>query len=687
MNRLLFVLVFLVTSAHINAQTDANAPHTLQQVMELGRGTANTVDWNSTWDVIAVGGSRGLWLYDNSLADLAHFEEVGAIIRVSWSPVGSQLATFTVDGALQTWSVGLEPYTLTLDRTWSYPVTGAYPLIELVWAPDGERLAFLSETGAQILDAVTGDTLVAIPDLINTLTWHPDGTQIAGVVGMGDDLGEQVRVWNASNGDIVHTYTTADTSFYWSAVQWSPDGAILVGVTSLPATFHAWDVATGELLNDPDPTAGEMGAYSDMWWIDNGQQVVTVSRSVSQSSYVYVELWDTTTWIHDLQVLSFGDIRAIAKRPNANDWVLLTWDGQLVIWGLEAAEPLQSRFLYSQPAYLLAWSPDNHHLAVSNPYSEPIFIWDMTAAAPSQPHIVLNPYRGWKFNELRWNPSSDRLRGFLAIDQITAPGAFPIGFILEWDVHTEESIGTLHETPGYVAWDGSGSYLPREVWSEDFSRVATVMNDTALITIAPVVRDEYGVNASEEVLATIELSGSPSQMVWSPDSTLLAVVTVDQTREETSAWIYHAETGALINRLRPSFQTTLYDLSWSPDSTMVALVGRSSIGGSDETEYRLDIVQMDRRAAEAAHFMTILDQGTTFYHAWHPQSQAIAVTTSSGVALYPIQSLPMGIDAVPIAIVPDMQAFALAWSPDGAWLAGSCRDGTVRVWDVSQINE
>jgi len=116
---------------------------------------------------------------------------------------------------------------------------------------------------------------------------------------------------------------------------------------------------------------------------------------------------------------------------------------------------------------------------------------------------------------------------------------------------------------------------------------------------------------------------------------------------------------------------------------MVALVGRRGIAGSGETEYRLDVLEVDPSSDEAAHITTVLDTDTTFYHAWHPESRAIAVSTSLGVGIYAMETTPIGIDAVPVVTIPNMQVSALAWSPDGRWLAGGHEDGTVRVWDVN----
>ncbi len=676
MNRFIFVCLTLLTTIHVQAQD--NADHIPPQAMQLGRGIANILDWHPEGDVLAIGGSLGIWLYDESLGDLAHFPDAGSVTGLAWSPDGDQMATVDLDDTIRLWDVNLDSYLFNLNRSWAFS-DDSYAL-HFSWAPEGERLAVITSDGAEVLDVNTGETLLIIPDLEFTLAWHPDGTQITGEVDLGEEIGMQIRVWDASTGSIINIYTGADPNLFWSDVQWSPDGSVLVGVTSIPATLHAWDVETGDLLNDVDMFSGEWSAYFDIWWLDDGQQLITVSRYVSPPANTILGMWNTENWTQIDRGFLLGDVQSIAKHPNVDVWAGLTWDSQMMIWGLEKAEPLQVRSVYSQPARILVWSPDNQYLAAASSTSESFNIWDVTMPDQPQSQIATIPYKGWNLDELRWGANSDTLIGFQSTPQITAPGAFPIGFIVEWDAQTGEYLRTIHETPGYVAHDGSGDYLPRYIWSDDFTRVVTEMSDQP-VTIS-TVDSENGFPSPNEEITTIDIVDNPSKIIWSPDNTMLAAITHDP-QGETSAWVYNAETGDLVNRLSPSFYNVLYDISWSPDSSMVALVGHRGIAGSGETEYRLDILEVNPSSDIATQITTILDADTTFYHAWHPESRAIAVSNSFGIGIYAIEAAPIGVDAAPITTIPDVLVFALAWSPNGKWLAGGHEDGTVRVWEGS----
>lgn len=683
MSRFILLCLIGLIVAPLRAQMDT--AYIPPQVMQLGHGTADALDWHPSGDVLAVGGQRGLWLYDERLADLAHFEEVGEITRLVWSPTGNLLATSGQDGILQIWEVTLEPYAVILYQSWTFSNTDAvYPaLYHFAWSPDGEKLAVITSRGTHVLDVMTGKTLTSIPDLDYAVAWHPNGTQIAGVVNLGEKIGRQIRVWDAASGETINTYISPDSDFFWSDIQWNPDGSVLVGLTSIPAALHAWDIETGNLLNEVDTLYREAEASLDMWWLNDGRQLITLSRDVSPPATSILEIWDTESWTPVGRGIPLGYVQHMAKRPNTATWVLLTSDSRMMTWGLEEAKPLLSRDVHAQSPHILSWSVDSHYLATARHTGESFTVWDVTIPDQPEAHTAKIPYPHWDLDELRWNADNTRLIGIQSIHAFTAPGAYPIAFVVEWDTQTGDYLGVIHETPGYIAFDGSETYLPRHTWNSDFTRVATQTSDSPL-TVSTVVKSENGDLGLDEEVVTIDAADYAVEITWSPDSTMLAGISRDR-QGETSAWVYNAETGILVNRLKSSFSATLYDIIWSPDSSMVALASRRSITNNGE-EHHLDILKIDPSSEEATPITTITDTDTTLYHTWHPESLAIAVSTASGVGIYPVQSTPGDVNITPISIIPEMNIFALAWSPDGTWLAGSHEDGTVRIWDVRDIS-
>jgi len=680
MKSLFLLCLTLLLTMPIHGQNYDDRVPVPDQVMALGRGTASALDWHPDGEVLAVGARTGVWLYDESLDDLIHFDALDWIINLSWSSTGDMLATLDNEGILNIWAVTFDPYTFNLQQTWSFGNTGENFISNLVWSSDQFRLAVVNATGARVLDVRTGQEVLHIPDVKYNVTWHPDGTQLAGAVDLVDNMGEQIRVWDAVTGDSVTDYISPEPYLYWSDIQWSPDGSVLVGLTSVPGTLHAWDMETSELLSDVDTFSGEFSALFEMWWSDDGQQLFAMSRYVSGRAVTRLIAWDTSDWTTMDRPGNFDSIWKIDKRPRSNMLTFLTSDSQIVMWDMDESNIVHVRSDHAQPPKMLAWSPDSQYLAGANSHSEIIQVWNMSDVPQMQ--SITRTDQWLDMEAMRWNMDSTAIRTVLENFGFTAPGTQLTGYVVELHVQNDES-QRLHETGGHIPHphDDSDSYLPFSNWSDDFMRMATVL-DHEPITLWTVGTSENGALYIDENISTIANDTYDPQVFWSPDNTMLAVIKRNEV-DETSAWVYDADTGALIHRLRPSFPATVYDISWSPDSTMVALFGRRGIAGSGETEYRLDIKVIDSSTKEAEHILSILDINATFSHAWHPNSQVIAVNLSTGIHLYPIESVPMGIRPAKIASTSDMQVSTLAWSPGGEWLAGSHADGTIRIWDVA----
>jgi WD40 repeat protein len=681
MIRLMVLWVVLLRVVSVQSQAEIEVP---PQIAQLGRGTATSLDWHPNGDLLAVGGSLGVWLYNDKLEDVAHFPEAGAVDGVVWSPNGKQLAT-SDDDSVTVWDVDLDLYNLEVNRTWANENEDSYWLLRLSWSPEGERLAVVRPNELWLLDVNTGEILLKIPDFGFAMAWSPDGTQIAGAVNLGEEIGEHIRVWDAATGKVIQTYMGVDPNLAWDSVAWNPDGSVLVGTTVLPGTLHVWNTETGVLLNEVDTLLADLAAFRDVWWLNDGQELAIKIDSVVAPGGGEIDLWSTEDWSSLNEGIWLDTTRSVAKHPDKNLWATLTYEGILMLWNLDSQQPLQTRAISSLPSMLLAWSSDSHSIASASFASESVNIWNVATSDPYQPQIAINIFRHWEFDDLRWNTDNDGVLGLLSAFQITAPGAYPIGGIVEWDAKTGESLGTVHETYGYVSHDSPESFLPYYTWSEDFSRVVTQMDGepTTISTVGGV----GGLFSPNEVVATLEIVERISKIVWSPDNTRLAIITSNDVVNGTSAWIYDANDGQLITQLQPSLSSNLYDVSWSRDSSMVALVGAHGLADANRTEHRLDVLAVDPVSKQASLMTSVAELDLRFYHAWHPKSHTIAIANSAGIGIYPIDSVTVGIDAIPIANIPNLIAFALAWSPDGKMLAGSANDGTIRIWDVSALSD
>lgn len=199
------------------------------------------------------------------------------------------------------------------------------------------------------------------------------------------------------------------------------------------------------------------------------------------------------------------------------------------------------------------------------------------------------------------------------------------------------------------------------------------------VHIASVERPEIGWLRIGDTLTTIE-DNYPEQMVWSPDDTMLAVLSGDGGGE-TEVKVYDVQTGQQINIVLP-FMTFFRSMSWSPDGAMLAVAGSRLIGGSGKTEYRIQVVTIDSNVDYAQQILNLVQKDMEFNLTWHPDGIVIAVTQPEGIGIYSVN----GNDS-PLAIIPDVGDVGLDWSNDGMMLASGYHDGTVRIWDVSEMGK
>ena len=687
MNRLIVLLWLLFLPISIYAQDKPTIP---PQVAQLGNGTTHTLDWHPAGDLIAVGGTLGLWLYDNELTELAHLPETGEIITLLWSPNGNQLATLSRSKVIQLWDITLNPYAVNLIYTLALDTEGSIRT-ELAWSPNSNYLAILTDNGAEIFDTVDGTSTLHIPELISSLAWSPDGTQLAGGVNLGETRGRYVGAWDVATGGEVNTYFGADEGLYWSDILWHPDGTMLVGVTSVPAALHAWDIETGELLNEVDIYGGEFGSTLKAWWSDDGQQLVTAERSViGPPSNDWLATWDTTNWTYQRESMSVGSILQIAKKPDEQVWAILTFDGVIATfqWGDET--PLHINFSHGRPSQILTWSSNDQKLAANQSnISGSINIWNFSSQQPTEP-LILGMSRVFELEFFRWSSDNEILIGFLnAAHGPTAPGTTLYARVVAWNTETSDAPETLHETGGYVSLESeindgiesftlTGSGNPNYVWNSDFSQVASFLGNKG-VHISPVTNPESQWLQIGEAQTLIHVNNAV-KFVWSPDDTMLAILRLDQDGE-TTIWIFDVQTGERINLVSP-FMTHFDTMIWSPDSTMFAVTGHRAITASQTTEYRLHVVTVDSQFDIAPTTFKIVQFDTRPELTWHPESQIIAVAQPDGIGVYEI-----GNEDSPLALIPNIEVLGLAWSNDGTLLAGGHRDGTVRIWHLANISD
>lgn len=271
----------------------------------------------------------------------------GQLHALAWSPDSRAIASAGQDGTVQVWRVprdGAVPahsFSLLVSRpapTW----------VDVTWSPDGRYLAACTnrtmycwqpESGKlrQIYRANRDEAFwwYECQGVINALVWSPDGTRLAGSVG----LEGKIQIWEAPHEGQVptspHAITFAQGEEVVMRMAWSPDGHYLASVTT-DADMQVWDTFHQQLVFTYDAVTGKQFWQVDISaavaWSPNG------TRIASAGSDSLVQAWDAFSGEHvGVYEGHFDAITGISWSPDGRRIASASKDGTVRVW--EAVEP------------------------------------------------------------------------------------------------------------------------------------------------------------------------------------------------------------------------------------------------------------------------------------------------------------------------------------------------------------
>jgi WD40 repeat protein len=278
--------------------------------------------------------------------------------------------------------------------------------------------------------------LVGHSDAVLSMTWSPDGGQLASAG--GDRL---VRIWNARSGNLVATlagHTDAVRS-----VAWSPDGALLA-TAGTDRTTRLWDVASGTEVR---VLTGHQSYVFAASWSPDGAGLATAGWDKT------VILWRPTTG-ERLQTLAghSGDLYAVAWSPDGEQLATASADNTAGVWHAPTAERRLTLPGHTNAVKSVAWSPDGTRL-VTGSADGTARIWDAATGTPQRTLTC-----GSAVRSVAWSPSGT----FVATSG--ADGSVAI-----WDVSTSQPSQRLADHTGMVS---------AVAWSPDGTRLATADEGT-----------------------------------------------------------------------------------------------------------------------------------------------------------------------------------------------------------------
>jgi len=202
------------------------------------------------------------------------------------------------------------------------------------WTPDGQRISYgfteadaenrVTANGIRVIDPTSGD----ITTLLNDLTLTYDGGAPNTLDGLTPYRQALFHQWSpdarqlavASFADLIYVLNADGSSprplelSVWAAnaVDWSPDGAWVVGGGQFRLSLFSPDGVTQTELAPPDRTGS---TYDSVAWSPDGREIafITYTADIINGDYTY---WYTLATMN----VETGEIREVLRLPNTGQY-------------------------------------------------------------------------------------------------------------------------------------------------------------------------------------------------------------------------------------------------------------------------------------------------------------------------------------------------------------------------------
>ncbi len=563
---------------------------------------------------------------------------MSAVISMAFSPDGTTLASASESDIVRLWDVSTGENIATLEGS------------SVAFSPDGTMLASGSYGVAiGLWDVMTGQRIATLGG-VGLVAFSPDGTTLAsgsyGAIGLWD----------------VETRTniaTLEHTGWVTSVAFSPDGTTLASASD-DGTVKLWDVETrtntatlegdGFVAFSPDGTslAYKVWGGIGLWDVAAGQDIAPLER---------------TGWVTSVAFSPDGTTLASAS------------GGAIGLWDVAMGQRIATLSGSLVFVHSVAFSSDGTMLA-SGSGDGTIQLWDVSEWTSPRPRMILkisgDNQQGTPGTELA-NPfivevrdqNDNPLQGAQVTFRVLSGGG-EIGGRYTVEKTTTDADGrvartlTLGPNPGTNTVEVSVAGLELETFN------AVGIGTSTPSTGEFDYQTRHLPNGAIARLGKGAIGGSDRAITFSPDSRLLAVAS------GIGVWIYDVSTSREL-ALLSGHEGGVNTVAFSPDGTLLAS------GSGDQTVKLWDVA--------TGHNIATLGKHGGWVHsvAFSPDGTTLASGSSTFITGEGIVKLWDVATGRNIATLEDHArgVNSLDFSPDGSILATGSGDGTVKLWEVS----
>ncbi len=162
------------------------------------------------------------------------------------------------------------------------------------------------------------------------------------------------------------------------------------------------------------------------------------------------------------------------------------------------------------------------------------------------------------------------------------------------------------------------------------------------------------------------------EIVWSSDDSMMATVSRDIDSDVPIIETWDVETGDSVSSIE--YHAQFHQLIWSPNSNSFAVLG---IHLGQHGTYFVEVYDAQ---ANLTAFELVIEDSWLPSMAWNNNGDLIAIYARDEIRIYNVQN------GETILTIPAYRIRSLSWHPDDTLLAGGSADGTIRIWDVSDLS-
>jgi WD40 repeat protein/tRNA A-37 threonylcarbamoyl transferase component Bud32 len=494
----------------------------------------------------------------------------------------------------------------------------------VTFSSDGKRIASADYGAAiKIWDAETGKE---VSDIQRRASWvmgmafSPDGSHIASC------NRDAISVWDTASGAEILTIASAHKLFV-SCVAYSPDGKSIVSC-GWDSGINVWDASTGKQTKTLRARNQRLNFVS---YDSTGKFIVAPDQGNT------ISVWDTATGEVVMTLAGHeASIRSVSFSPDGRTIVSGSEDKTIRVWDTSWARgQMLMRTDSFQSVFSLAYSPDGKRFASGGPKGG-VAIWDAAAGT----ELATIPAGGSLIYDVVFSPDGRRL----------ASGSND-GTATIWDAATGAKLVTLSE---HQAVKGIGAMA----FSLDGSRIV-VGNNRGEIRV-------YDTETGKEIMKFPGNQGSVATLAYYPDGRRILSGSWNGT-----AKVWDAATGTEVLTLKAEQDARLKGfMAISHDGRLIAT--------STSTEG--NIILWDGETGKQVRTWAAHTTGGVEQLSFSPDDKRLA-SVGRWDATVKVWGIPAGTELV--ALVPQLDVYDVAFSPDGSTITALCTDGVI-LWETAE---